>query len=43
MEDEAVVQRVQRGMQARLARPGALVRGHEDGVAWFRRLLAEAS
>lgn len=41
-EDERIVEAVQRGHRARLARPGALAPRHEDGVAWFRALLAEA-
>ena len=39
-EDERVVESVQRGMRARLAQPGSLAPGHEDGVAYFRELLA---
>jgi choline monooxygenase len=45
LEDEAIVERVQRGLQSRLARPAqdaALAPGHEDGIAHFRALLRRA-
>lgn len=42
MQDEAVVQQVQRGMRSRLFRPGRYSPQHERGVHHFHRMLAEA-
>lgn len=45
LEDEAVVERVQLGLRARLARPAsdeALAPGHERGIAHFRALVRGA-
>jgi len=45
LEDEAIVERVQLGLRARLARPAcdaALAPGHERGIAHFRALLRRA-
>lgn len=39
-EDDAIVERVERGMQSPLFRPGALSPAHERAVAWFRDRLA---
>jgi choline monooxygenase len=40
-QDEAVVESVQRGVRARLYRPGRYAPGHEDCVHHFHRLLAD--
>jgi choline monooxygenase len=42
MEDEAVVERVQQGLSARLYRHGRYAPAHERGTHWFHRLLADA-
>jgi choline monooxygenase len=42
MEDEAVVQSVQRGLRSRLYRPGRYSPRHERGVHHFHRMLAAA-
>jgi len=42
MQDEAVVQSVQRGMKSRAHRPGRYSPRHERGVHHFHRMLAEA-
>jgi choline monooxygenase len=42
LEDQAVVESVQRGMRARLWRGAALHPRHEDGVRAFQRMLAAA-
>lgn len=41
-EDEAIVERVQRGVRARLYRPGRFSPAREAGVHHFHRLLAES-
>jgi choline monooxygenase len=41
LEDEAVVQRVQRGIGSRLFKPGRYAPEHERGVHHFHRLVAE--
>lgn len=41
-EDEAIVERVQRGVRARLYRPGRFSPSREAGVHHFHRLLAES-
>ena len=42
LEDEAVVERVQRGTRSRLWRPGRYSPRHELGVHHFHRMLADA-
>jgi choline monooxygenase len=42
MQDEGVVEQVQRGMRSRLWRPGRYSPQHERGVHHFHRLLADA-
>jgi choline monooxygenase len=42
LEDEAVVERVQRGARSRLWRPGRYSPRHELGVHHFHRMLADA-
>jgi choline monooxygenase len=39
-EDEAVVERVQRGVRARLYRGGRFSPEREEGPHWFERLLS---
>jgi choline monooxygenase len=42
LQDEAVVQQVQRGMKSRLWKPGRYSPHHERGVHHFHRMLADA-
>jgi choline monooxygenase len=42
LQDEIVVQQVQRGMRSRLWKPGRYSPQHERGVHHFHRMLAEA-
>jgi len=42
IQDESVVQQVQRGTRSRLAKPGRYSPQHERGVHHFHRMLAEA-
>jgi choline monooxygenase len=42
LEDEGVVEAVQKGIRSRLYRPGRLSPSREAGVHAFQRLLAEA-
>lgn len=42
LEDEAVVERVQQGLSARLYRHGRYAPRHERGTHWFHRLLGDA-
>jgi choline monooxygenase len=42
MQDESIVQQVQRGTRSRLSRPGRYSPQHERGVHHFHRMLADA-